>query len=127
MEVKLRNQSENGFTLIEVLVSMLIFSIAILGLIRAGTENIQAVNQVQQKQIAGIIADNQLILAMVNKDNISAGTRQDFIKMAGKEWHWKISTEKTPQANFFKLTVEVRERNAEQIILRRTAFSQKTS
>ncbi len=106
---------------------MLIFSTAILGLVKAGTENIKAVNQVQKKQVAGMIADNQLILAIINKENIGVGVRQDFVAMGGREWQWKIRTEKTSQPDFFKLTVEVREKNQEQIVLRRTAFSQKAS
>ena len=101
----------------------MIFSIAILGLLRAGTENIRAVNQVKQKQIAGIIADNQLILAMVGGENLQIGIKQDFTQMSGRDWQWKISTEKTSQAGFYKLTVEVREKNSEQIVIKRTAFS----
>ncbi len=120
---KVRKHHESGFTLIEVLMAMLIFSIAILGLLRAGTENIRAVNQVKQKQIAGIIADNQLILAMVGGENLQIGIKQDFTQMSGRDWQWKISTEKTSQAGFYKLTVEVREKNSEQIVIKRTAFS----
>lgn len=123
MITKGNNNHENGFTLIEVLMAMLIFSIAILGLLRAGTENIRAVSQVKQKQIAGIIADNQLILAIAADENLQVGTKQDFTQMSGRDWQWKISTEKTSQAGFYKLTIEVREKNSEQVVIKRTAFS----
>lgn len=117
-------RSERGFTLVEVLVALLIFSTAILGLMRAGTQNIRAVQIAEQKQIAGIIADNQLILALHKDGALSVGTQQDKVNMAHRDWHWQIRTETTSQAGFLKLTVSVREDGSEQIVLTRTAYLQ---
>ena len=114
---------EKGFTLVEVLAALLIFSTAILGLMHAGTENIRAMNAVEQKQIAGIVADNQLILALNNEAPLRRGSQQDSSKMAGREWHWQIRTEQTEEPGFYKLTATVRLQNAEQILLTRTAFA----
>ncbi|MBL4869492.1 MAG: type II secretion system minor pseudopilin GspI [Robiginitomaculum sp.] len=116
--------AEKGFTLVEVLVAMLIFSTAILGLLKAGTENIRAVNYIEDKLVAGIIADNQLILAQINKDIITPGKKQDFVKMAGRIWQWEIKTEKTSQTGFYKMTIDVRPEGVDQIIVKRTAFTQ---
>lgn len=114
---------EKGFTLVEVLAALLIFSTAILGLMHAGTENIRAMNAIEQKQIAGIVADNQLILALNNEAPLRRGSQQDSSKMAGREWHWQISTEQTEEPGFYKLTATVRLQSSEQILLTRTAFA----
>lgn len=116
--------SERGFTLVEVLVALLIFSIAILGLMRAGTQNIRAVQVAEQKQIAGMIADNQLILALHRQTPLSVGTQSDRVEMAGRNWSWAIRTEETSEVGFFKLTVTIRETDSEQTVLTRTAYSQ---
>ncbi len=114
---------EQGFTLVEVLAALLIFSTAILGLMHAGTENIRAMNAVEQKQIAGIVADNQLILALHNNAPLRRGSQQDTSKMAGREWLWQIRTEETGEPDFYKLTATVRVQGSEQILLTRTAFA----
>ncbi len=119
----MNHAGEKGFTLVEVLAALLIFSTAILGLMHAGTENIRAMNAVEQKQIAGIVADNQLILALNNEAPLRRGSQQDSSKMAGREWHWQIRTEQTEEPDFYKLTATVRLQNAEQILLTRTAFA----
>jgi len=116
-------RKQDGFTLIEVLAALLIFSTAIMGLMHAGTQNIRAVQVLEQKQIAGIIADNQLLLALNSQDPISTGTRQDDVQMAGRDWLWKIRTEDTGTAGFYRLTVEIKEKTSEQILISRTAFA----
>ncbi|PHR61343.1 MAG: type II secretion system protein GspI [Robiginitomaculum sp.] len=118
------NASQQGFTLVEVLVSLLIFSTAILGLMHAGTQNLNAVYVAEQKQIAGIIADNQLILALHTELEISAGTQKDSVDMDGRIWNWQILIKKTPQAGFYQLDIIVREQGSEQIIVSRTAYAQ---
>lgn len=116
-------RGQDGFTLVEVLTSLLIFSTAILGLMHAGTENIRAVNVIEQKQTAGIIADNQLILAMNSEQILRPGVTEETLEMNGRDWDWEIRIEDTEQPNFVKLTVYVREKDQEQIILSRVAFA----
>lgn len=114
---------QEGFTLVEVLAALLIFSTAIMGLMHAGTQNIRTVQVLEQKQLAGIVADNQLLLAINNTDPISVGTNQDSVQMVGREWLWTIRTEDTDTAGFYRLTVEVKKKGSEQILIKRTAFA----
>ena len=119
---KLKKQA--GFTLIEVLVALLIFSTAIMGLMHAGTENIRAVSILEQKQLAGIVADNQLLLALNNSDqSIKPGMQQDSVDMGGRHWLWKIRTEDTGTSGFYRLTITVKQKNSEQVLVSRTAFA----
>jgi len=117
-----RRAQTGGFTLVEVLAALLIFSTAILGLMSAGTENIRIMRKVEQKQIAGIIADNQLILMQNNGETLKVGRQQESVEMAGRRWQWQIRTEETGQAGFFKLTADVRSEEGGSIIVTRTAF-----
>ena len=121
------SQRQSGFTLIEVLASLLIFSTAILGLMHAGTENIRAISILQQKQLAGIVADNQLLLAIHSAEDITLGSRQDGGEMGGHEWLWTIRTEATDTSGFYRMTIEVTEKFSEQILMTRTAFTTRKS
>ena len=116
-------KKQDGFTLIEVLAALLIFSTAIMGLMHAGTENIRAVQVLERKQLAGIVADNQLLLALNSETPIRPGTQQDDVEMSDRDWLWKIRTEDTGTAGFYRLTVEVKEKTSEQILISRTAFA----
>lgn len=123
----MRKTSESGFTLVEVLASLVIFSTAILGLMHAGAENIKAVRLVEQKQIAGIIADNQLILAQTDGRSLRLGTSADVVEMNGQKWDWDLSIEETELDGFLRLVVNVREENQDRIIISRTAFANTAS
>ncbi|PHS36751.1 MAG: type II secretion system protein GspI [Robiginitomaculum sp.] len=114
---------KSGFTLIEVLASLLIFSTAILGLMHAGSENIRAMSVLEQKQLAGIVADNQLLLALNRSAPLRVGTQQDSGEMAGRDWNWRIQTQDTGNAGFFKITITVREKTSEQVLMTRFAFA----
>lgn len=116
-------KNQKGFTLIEVLMALVIFSVAILGLMQAGTENIRATHSLRQKQIASIIADNQLILAQSSGRPIQKGAKQDVSRMDGQDWDWAITTSATSQLGFYKLVITVREKNSEHVLITRTAFA----
>ncbi|NNC38119.1 MAG: type II secretion system minor pseudopilin GspI [Hyphomonadaceae bacterium] len=123
----MRKTSESGFTLVEVLASLVIFSIAILGLMHAGAENIKAVQLIEQKQVAGIIADNQLILAQTDERGLRVGTSQETVEMNGQKWDWDLRVEETDLDGFLRLVVNVREENQDRILISRTAFADVTA
>ena len=119
----MRTHSQSGFTLVEVLASLVIFSTAILGLMHAGAENIKAVQLIEQKQIAGIVADNQLILAQTDERGLRLGTSQDVVEMNGQKWDFELRIEETDLDGFVRLVVDVHEENQDRILISRTAFA----
>lgn len=118
----MNRRAEKGFTLVEVMASMVIFSTAILGLMHAGAENIRAVSIIEEKQIAGIIADNQIILALNSDQPLRPGAKTEQLEMNGLKWDWELLTEETEMDGFLKLTLNVRAADNERIIITRTAF-----
>ena len=115
----LRNKEE-GFTLVEVLAALLIFSFAIIGLTRAGTESVRAISVLKDKSYAGIVADNQLIRARIKPLEVGVKTGEESV--SGKAYDWRVETSKTESAGFYRLIVTVNEAESEQIIITRTAF-----
>ena len=109
-----------GFTLVEVLAALLIFSLAIIGLTRAGTESVRAVNVLQDKTYAGIVADNQIIRARIRPLEIGVKTGEDSVK--GKNYDWRTEISKTESAGFYRVIVSVNEVDSDQVIISRTAF-----
>jgi general secretion pathway protein I len=111
---------DEGFTLVEVLAALLIFSFAIIGLTRAGTESVRAVSVLKDKSYAGIVADNQLIRARIAPLEVGVKTGEESVN--GKAYDWRVETSKTESDDFYRLIVTVNEADREQIIISRTAF-----
>ena len=73
--------SEAGFTLVEVLAALLIFSFAIIGLTHSGTESVRAITILEHKTYAGIVADNRIVQARLKplKIGVSIGEELSLI------------------------------------------------
>ena len=112
--------SESGFTLIEVLAALLVFSIAIIGLSHSGSESVRAVSVLEHKSYAGIVADNQLIRARLRP--LQRGVETGESQMAGRDYDWRVETVETDSAGFFRMTVSVSQKDSEQTIMTRIAY-----
>ena len=103
---------ETGFTLIEVLAALVIFSVAIIGLIQAGAQSTRTVTALESKLLAGIVADNQIILTRSRP--VTLGIRTGTATQMSQTFTYRIETRTTDAPNFFRITVIVRRADAEQ-------------
>ena len=94
-----------GFTLVEVLAALLIFSVAIIGLSRAGTQSVAHTQRLTHKTYASVVADNQLILARMKRPQI--GTKSGVEEAGGRRYDWTVETLETPQDGLLELSVSV--------------------
>ncbi len=111
---------QDGFTLVEVMVALVIFSVAIVGLTHSGTESVRAVSVLQNKTFAGIVADNQLVYARLRplKTGVETGEEQ-----AGERvYEWRTETVETESNDFYQIVVTVNLKNDDQTLISRTAF-----
>ncbi len=129
-----RPSRQAGFTLVEVLAALLIFSLSIISLTHAGTESVKTAFALEQKILAGIVADNQLVLARAETLNRSERRGRD--EMRGQAFDWEVETHNTDLDGFFRLSVKVRAasqnvsrsrrnsggRSADHVLIERTAF-----
>lgn len=109
-----------GFTLIEVLAALLIFSVAIIGLTHAGTESARAVSAIDQKMLAGIVADNQLVLSRQEALKIGVETGEETAM--SRTFEYEVETRATDIAGFHEIVVKVKAKDRSQIIIERKAF-----
>ena len=118
------SKNDFGFSLIEVLAAMVIFTVAILGLSHAGSESVRGIAAIEAKTLGSIVADNQLTLARFER--VKAGTRRGETTQMGRKFEWRVETEETPVDNFFQLRVSVLDPNTEAVYVTRMGFVRNT-
>ncbi len=109
-----------GFTLIEVLAALVIFSVAIIGLTHAGTESTRAVSVLQEKMLAGVIADNQIVLA--RSQPLKIGSQFGEASAMSRVYEYNLVTRKTETHNFYEIKIKVNLKDSEQTLIERTAY-----
>ena len=117
---KMRADKQDGFTLIEVLASLLIFSIAIIGLTHAGTQSTRSAAAIEMKSLAGVVADNQLIAARAL--DLETGTQWGEARQMGVDFDYSLITEQTDQDKLYRINATVRRKGQAQVLTTRTAF-----
>ncbi|SKA19119.1 general secretion pathway protein I [Vibrio cincinnatiensis] len=82
-----------GFTLLEVLIALAIFSTAAISVIRAVTQHINTISYLEEKTFAAMVADNQM--AKVHLNAKLAAQSEGHEELAGRTWYWRVSPVKT--------------------------------
>lgn len=114
------SQKDAGFTLIEVLVSLAIFSLAIVGLNRAATLAVSGTSSLQLRTHAGFVADNAVVLARL--DPVETGTERSQAVSGGMRFDIVVETAETEQPGFYEMIVQVRQRDQDRLLTERRAF-----
>ncbi len=102
-----------GFTLIEVLVALLILSIALTAIIRSTSQNIKDTLYIQKKTIA-LWVGNQVInevQAGLRKPPAAPDSLKDSSRMLNENWSWKVSLQPTPNPRIQEIDVTVYQHN----------------
>jgi general secretion pathway protein I len=96
-----------GFTLLELLVAMAIFAIAGVAVMRATSEHIRAVTQLEEMTVVSFIAENQLQQVKLDKTWPPKAKSQGEVTMANRRWLWQLQAAETLDPEFRQLTVKV--------------------
>ena len=111
---------QDGFTLIEVLVSLAIFSLAIVGLNRAAGLAVNGAAELTARTHAGFAADNAVVLS--KSQPLDVGTVRTEAASGGLVFDVATTTAATELPGFFEITVAVSDADGARIIATRRAF-----
>jgi general secretion pathway protein I len=102
-------RNNNGFTLIEVLIALVILSIALTAIVRAASQNIKDSLYLQKKTIALWVANdviNQTRAGLLKLPAAPDSRKQDT-SMLGETWSWRAWLGQTPNKRIQKIEVDV--------------------
>lgn len=102
-----RGAAEAGFTLIEVLVALSIFSLAVMALLNVAGESTRTAGGVATRVFAEVVAENRAIEALTGMTPIAVGQADGADQAAGRLWRWTRRVSETPDRALLRVDLAV--------------------
>ena len=99
--------SEAGFTLLEMLVALAVFSIAALALLNLETVTVTNTTRIADRTIGQIVARNVAVEALTDPRPPSIGTESGEEVSAGRRWTWTRVTGPSPESRILQIEIAV--------------------
>lgn len=97
-----------GFTLIEVMLAMAVFSIAGIALLSAATNNARNIGYLEDKMLANWVAANQLVATHLAKKWPPKNNLKGEVKLASRTWFWQQKVLPTTDKGMRAIIMEIR-------------------
>lgn len=98
--------SRDGFTLIETLVALAVFSLAAMALLNLSGESARSAARVEMRTLGGVVAENVAAEAMIAA-SLPVGETSGEVEMAGRVWRWRRTVSGTEVPGMGRIDVRV--------------------
>ena len=102
--------SNNGFTLIEVMLAMAIFSIAGVALLGTANTNFTNMSLLEEKMLASWVASNQLVEGKLARQWPPQNNKKGTQELSEHKWSWTQRVVKTADDNMRAVYIDVRKK-----------------
>lgn len=99
--------AQQGFTLLEMLVALAVFSLAALALIRLQAVTVRTAADLDDRQMARIVARNLMVDLQTSPDNLATGDKDGTVENGGRAWHWRQKVAKTGEEDVVRVDISV--------------------
>lgn len=99
--------AEHGFTLIEMMVALLVFSLAAMALIRLEGASFRTATQVDRSVLGNIVARNVAVDALTTAKAPAVGLAQGVEANGGRNWRWARQVSGLGDGNALRIDVTV--------------------
>lgn len=101
------DRSQSGFTLIEMLVALAVFSLAALALLRFQGVTLSTTADLDQKLMGQIVAHNMAVELLSDPIPPSLGEQDGMVENGGRRWRWTRDAEITDDPRIMKVDIRV--------------------
>lgn len=111
-----RVKTQQGFTLIEIVVALAIVAIGVLSVAEAMIQHTQVAGSLEKRVMAAWVASNQIALLTHDSkiSRITEGSTSEVVEMGGHKWRAQSKIRKTDVERVFLLTVTVKDESRRQ-------------
>lgn len=102
-----RNRHQQGFTLLEVMVALLIVALGLAAAVSTVTASVRNSAGLKERTFAHYVAMNELAKIEINGNRKPSKT-EGTTEMAGHEWYWEMEFVKTADDTGKMLFVDIR-------------------
>ena len=97
----------SGMTLLEVLVALFIFALTGTAIMKAATDHLTGVGQIEDITFATWVANNRLTRLQIDTTWPIKNNQKGEQEMAGRRWYWQQRVNKTNDSNMVQVEVTV--------------------
>ncbi|MGZ8312671.1 MAG: type II secretion system minor pseudopilin GspI [Allosphingosinicella sp.] len=98
---------EAGFTLIEMLVALAIFSLAALALLRLGGASATSSARLRDQALAQVVARNIAVETLSDPAPPTFGSQAGEAVNGGRRWNWTRTTARSPEPRIQQIEIRV--------------------
>jgi general secretion pathway protein I len=95
----------NGFTLIEMMVALSVFSLAALAMVNLQGYSVRTAATLSDSSLAWHVAQNLAVERLSAPIAPAIGSEEGEVENGGRRWFWKVVTDKTEDARL--VTIEI--------------------
>ena len=96
-----------GFTLLEMLVALAIFSLAALALVRLQAVSARTSADLRERTLAQIVARNIMVERLTDPQAPALGASQGVSENVGRQWRWNQQVDDADNGRLALITVRV--------------------
>ena len=97
-----------GFTLVEMLVALAVFSLAAMALLNLSGESTRSAQRAETRTLGGMVAENVAIEAAV-APSLGEGETSGQSDLGGRRWGWTRAVSATADPDLLRIDVRVRD------------------
>lgn len=97
----------NGFSLVEMLVALAVFGLAVLGLLNLSGESTRAAVVIEERVLAGVVADNRAVDAMMAPAAEVSAAAEGVEAAGDHDWRWTRTPVATDDPGIVRLDIAV--------------------
>lgn len=99
--------AERGFTLLEMLVALAVFSLAALALVRLQGVTLHTAADLDSKAMGQIVARNMMVEVQTDPAPPSLGSEEGDVDNGGRRWHWTRAVRATNDRRLLRVDLTV--------------------
>jgi general secretion pathway protein I len=104
-------KSEAGFTLIEMMVALAVFSLAALALIRLVGATVRNTSDIETRTLGQIVSNNLAVDVLTDPVPPALGTVQGATVNGGRNWRWTRTVKATADVRIVRVDIAVKDQN----------------